>query len=561
MKNLVNAFPIPAIYWSTLVPYPYVNKLACGVLNNKNDVIAFVSKLKKLTKEKLKDSTDYFYYDVFVVNDKELLSSLYILNGNEYLVLLQEIKHYSEIWKKSLVIKTIISEIDNVLDYIHDDILIADKDGVILHTSSSFNRCYDVISQDIIGKTVYQMEAEGVFCPSVTAKVLKERKKVTMLQKNKFNRELVITAVPIFGQEGELDKVISFSRDITDYLHLKDQYSKLEGKIKCYLAEIEELKSKNLDFPNVIGRSQSLKEILKLINKVAYTDTNILLTGETGVGKNMFAKIIHSRSSRATGSFIDINCGAIPENLLESELFGYEGGAFSGAKSEGKVGLIELAQGGTLFLDEIAELPYSLQIKLLKVLEEKAFIRIGGTKKIKVNFRLVSATNQDLKTMVKDKLFRDDLYYRLNVVSINIPPLRERKDDIFPLIMHFVEVINKLHNKNKSLSPSTLDLLTSYDWPGNIRELENAIERLILTTEDDLIAEEQLPANIKSENHTLLKTKGSLEEILQKTEENMVIEAYNKHRTTVAVAKALGISQPTAARKIKKYCRQVFKTE
>mgnify|MGYP001236400636 CR=1 FL=1 len=558
MKNVLNSLPFPAIYWSALEPGPCLNKPAYAILNSNDIVAAFVDKLKEQVNKEAEENDTFFTCKIITINGRELLTSLYKINKNEYLALLQDIEQYGDVWKNSLIIKSIIREHYNVLDDIHDAVVVADKDGVILHASESFSRWSGVDGQDIIGKNVYQMEAEGVFIPSATARVIKEKRKVTILQRNKFNRELVVTAVPVFGKDGEIDKIVSFSRDITDFLQLKDQYAILEGKIKRYQAEIDELKSKNLDFPNVIGRSQPIQELLKQINKVASTDASILLTGETGVGKSMFAKIIHSRSSRSKGPFIDINCGAIPENLLESELFGYESGAFTGAKSKGKIGLIELAQDGTLFLDEIAELPYNLQAKLLKVLEEKTFIRLGGTNKIKINFRLISATNQNIKDMISKKLFREDLYYRLNVVSMNIPPLRERRDDLFPMIMHFVEAFNKLYDKAKSLSPSVLDLLLAYDWPGNVRELENVIERLIVTTEGDLITEEQLPANIKNGSTRLFNTGGTLREVLQNTEKYMVVEAYNRYKTTVAVAKALGISQPSAARKIKKYCTQLF---
>jgi transcriptional regulator with PAS, ATPase and Fis domain len=273
-----------------------------------------------------------------------------------------------------------------------------------------------------------------------------------------------------------------------------------------------------------------------------------------GVCKTLFARIIHSRSKRSNGPLIEVNCGAIPDNLLESELFGYESGAFTGARREGKIGLIALAQNGTLFLDEISELPFNLQVKLLRVIQDKTITKLGGTKPVKVDFHLITATNRDLKALIEKEAFREDLFYRLNVMAIRIPPLRDRKDDIFPLSLHFSKALNTKYGMNKSLAPSTIDRLTSYDWPGNIRELENAIERAVLTSDQKVVSEEFLPENIKLAQKLPLHIDGcGLRDALENVEREIILEAHGRYGTTVAVAKALGISQATAARKIKKY--------
>mgnify|MGYP000881670500 CR=1 FL=1 len=446
--------------------------------------------------------------------------------------------------------------LDVILDAIHEDILITDGKGKILNVSRSFENVYGVTGKAIIGKTVYEMEKEGIFKPSVIAKVLEKKEKVTMRQKNILGRDLVVTATPVTNQSGEIIKVVSFTRDLTDYLNLQEQYSALESKMEQYTAEIEELRSRSLDIEGIIGKSNASQDILKTISRISRFDANVLLTGESGVGKTKFAKLIHSKSNRAKGPFIEINCGAIPENLLESEFFGYERGSFTGANREGKIGLIELAQNGTLLLDEISELSLNMQVKILKVIQDKTITRVGGSKEIQVDFRLIAATNKNLQRMIKENLFREDLYYRLNVIPIHIPPLRERREDIIPLAAYFLEQFNKSYRLDKVISREVYDIFMNYSWPGNIRDIENTIERLVLTSEADMITKEQLPgyiieADSSGKNINELKLKYAVEEV----EKRLVTSAYKRYRTTTGVAEALGISQPTAVRKIQKYCR------
>lgn len=446
----------------------------------------------------------------------------------------------------------IYRENDSLFEYILDDILIADGQGVILWVSPSFKRNYGVTENEILGKTVFEMEEQKIFYPSITAMVLKKRSKITFLQYNRKGRKIIVTAVPIF-KEKEIERVVSFSWDVNDYLALKEQYEKIENMRNRYSSEIRKYREKEMCVPGIIAKSPQMKNVLRLAMKVAAVETNVLITGESGVGKNLIARMIHQNSSRRENPFIEINCGAIPENLLESELFGYEPGAFTGANREGKIGMVELAQEGTLFLDEIGELPLNLQVKLLKVIQEKNITKIGGTKPVKVDFRLIAATNQDLESLVKVGRFRQDLFYRLNVVPIHIPPLRERPEDIFSLIIHFLEQANKQYRKHKTFSNNAINILMSYTWPGNVRELQNLVERLVITSDEDHISEDSLPDNVK-----VLPTIGvdeglTLKKALELLEKQMVQEAYDRYKSTVGVAKALGISQPSAARKLKKY--------
>ena len=324
-----------------------------------------------------------------------------------------------------------------------------------------------------------------------------------------------------------------------------------------YTAEIEELRSKSLDIEGIVGKSSASQDILRTISRISRFDANVLLTGESGVGKTKFAKLIHGKSKRARGPFIEI----IPENLLESEFFGYERGSFTGANKEGKIGLIELAQNGTLLLDEISELSLNMQVKILKVIQDKTITRVGGAKEIQVDFRLIAATNKNLQTLIKENLFREDLYYRLNVITINMPPLRERREDIVPMAAYFLDKFNNSYQLDKVISREVYDIFMNYSWPGNIRDLENTIERLVLTSEEDIITKKQLPSNIEIEADLSVKNinESKLKDAVEEVEKRLITNAYQRYKTTIGVAEALGISQPTAVRKIQKFCKNLEK--
>lgn len=304
-----------------------------------------------------------------------------------------------------------------------------------------------------------------------------------------------------------------------------------------------------------IFHSEKMQELMKLVIHIAAVDTTVLIQGESGVGKELIADILHSCSMRKNGPFIKINCAAIPANLLESELFGYEPGAFTGANRKGKAGMFELASGGVLFLDEIGDMPWELQVKLLRAIQEMEITRVGGTQPIKIDLRILAAANCSLKEMVVSDRFRKDLYYRLNVVPLFIPPLRDRPEEILALVKHFVEFYNQKHKLQKRLSTDVLQCFMQYNWPGNVRELENLIERLIVTTNHDTITisdlsawSELITAQKEFESELIL-----LQKALENTERKMLQKAFSIHNSTYAVARALGISQPTVVRKTAKY--------
>jgi len=316
--------------------------------------------------------------------------------------------------------------------------------------------------------------------------------------------------------------------------------------------------SKTLAPKQFIVHSGCMKELTKMAIRVAKVDSTVLIQGESGVGKELIADVIHAHGVRNKGPLIKINCGAIPENLLESEFFGYEPGAFSGASRKGKIGLFELANGGILFLDEIGDMPLNLQVKLLRVLQDKEITRVGGIRPIKVNIRILTGTNRNLGEMINNRQFRQDLYYRLNVVPIHVPALRERREDIPVLTNYFLEYFNNKYltsSTSKQLAPEVVDCFMKHDWPGNVRELENLMERLIVTTAQPYISVNDLPPWLDKSHssYTGDSESISLRCAVEDTERKLLQYAFSRYKSTYEVARVLEINQSTVVRKAAKY--------
>lgn len=438
-----------------------------------------------------------------------------------------------------------------ILDGISDAVFIDNGEGRCLWCNSTCEDLYDISVSDIRGKSVDELEKKGIFTPSVTRRVLDEKREITILHENKYGKKLLTTGTPIFDDTGKISLILTTSRDITR-LTEDEEKSKSASNTMISMSAITNTYSPD---SGIIVNSTPMRNVMMLTKRLASVNSTVLITGESGVGKGMIAKILHEEGNRCDKPFVTVNCGAIPENLIESELFGYVAGAFTGSRAEGKQGLFEVAQNGTIFLDEISELPLNLQVKLLRVIQEREITPVGGIKPIPINVRIVSATNKNLMELVREGKFREDLYYRLNVVPINVPPLRDRPEDILPLIQTNLAKYNEHLHESKTISSEVLAVLLKYQWPGNIRELQNIIERLIITTNEDVITEENLPIFIKQEAETNanMNTDLSLSAAMAKAEKDILQEALSNYKSTRAMAKVLQVSQPTIVRKLHKY--------
>lgn len=448
--------------------------------------------------------------------------------------------------------KQAYEELKLILDLSFDQITIADGNAIFTKVSKSCEPYFGIEEKDLIGTSAFELEKVGVFDTSVTAEVVRRGEKLTLIQKTGANKTLMVTGIPIFDEKGKITKIINISKDITESQMLGQQLKDVQDELQWFQ---KELNKRQIIYNSQISyKSPSMNRIIDLIYHISDMDATVLLLGETGVGKGYISKLIHETSTRRNEPFIPINCGAIPENLLESELFGYEDGAFTGAAKGGKKGLFEIAGKGTIFLDEIGDMPMNLQVKFLHVLDGKKVFRVGGEKPIKVNGRIIAATNKDLKKLIEEGKFREDLYYRLNIVPIKIPPLRERKEDIPALLKMFLDNFNKEHGNNKTISEDAYNMLIDYDYFGNIRELENIVERLVITTPGNVVEEIQiieiLEPNKKdySKNDEIIPLKQAVEEL----EREILITAFDKFKTTRKVAEALEIDQSTVVKKAKK---------
>ncbi len=440
-----------------------------------------------------------------------------------------------------------------ILDTTFDEITIADENGKFLHVSSSCENNFARKIDKILGKTCYELEGEGVFSRSVTKSVLESHETTTIIQNTSGGKRLIVTGIPMFDDEKKLTGVVNISRDVTEVDRLNNKIKETQNLLGWYSEELK--KRSGVERSEVVANSASMKIILDTVKQIADLDTTVLLTGDTGVGKGYISRVIHDIGSRHKEPFIQINCGAIPENLLESELFGYEKGAFTGANKNGKMGYFEVAQGGTILLDEIGEMPLKLQVKLLTVLEEKEAFRVGGLKPFKVKARIIAATNKDLRKLSEEGSFRKDLYYRLNIIPIYIPALKERPEDILILTKNFLNKFNEKYKTSKELSQEAYDALMHHDWPGNTRELENVVERLVISVDNPIIdishIENILPVN---NNFKLtIEEVVPLKKALNELEEKLLLKAYKEYKTSRRMAEVLEIDQSTVVRKLKKY--------
>lgn len=473
----------------------------------------------------------------------------------------QDISDLEQLSSELQSVKTLNEELESIFRSSYDEIYVTDGQGITIKVSDSVIKNCGVPAEFFIGRSVEELEAEGLFIPSGAKRALETKQTATVKSVTNIGKTIMTTATPVLGSDGEVLRVICNVRDFTELSNLKKRLEETENMAQNYRLELARRDTKRAKLDGIIGVSAQIEAVKKMICKVADLDSNILITGESGAGKGVVARAIHSSGRRSAKPFIAVNCCAIPDNLIESEFFGYEPGAFTGAGREGKKGLVELADGGTLFLDEIAEMPANLQVKLLAFLQEKKFLRVGGSKEQMVDVRIIAATNKDLRELLNTGKLREDLYYRLNVIPIHIPPLRMRRDDIRPFIEYKLAKLNELFHTHKVLKPETMRILCSNNWPGNVRELENVLERMVVTSDTYEMGPESLPDYIYREGDGESARKPvvvtdicSIEAAVNEVEKQLLEKARYRFRTTTKMAEALGVNQSTIVRKMQRHC-------
>ena len=443
-------------------------------------------------------------------------------------------------------------ELQGILDCIDAGIYIVDDKKRIVMINKNAREKLSTDPDFVIGKPLTDLVKMGIFPAEeiVTLPVFETKKPNTIIRASK--NHAIATALPQLDGD-KVVRVIETDQVLNELINIK---STIEEEIELnekYKSELEYFRNKEMSAADeIIAESLAMKKLLTIAAKVATSDATLLLLGESGVGKEVMAKFIYKNSSRSDKPFIKLNCSALPENLLESELFGYEKGSFTGASSKGKIGFFELADQGTLLLDEIDTLPLHLQPKLLRVLQEGEIIRIGGTKSIKVDVRLIAATNSNLAQAVAEGRFRQDLYYRLNVIPLDIPPLRDRTADIMPLAGHFIEKLNEKYHKYKHINYTCGPVLSGRTWPGNVRQLENLMERVYLSTDAIFITAAHLEPYL-FEEMPLDPSGKSLKDIVGDYEKKYIEKVMGNYSSTQELANALQIDKSTLTRKIARY--------
>ena len=446
-----------------------------------------------------------------------------------------------------------INELKTLWEHSNDAFLILDSKATILYANPAIETVSGLGLKQIINKNIRDLLREKLINNSASLEAIKEKMTATRQIDTSPGNHIVSTASPVINAKGHLHRVVCNIRNTTllprtqkvfnDYA-VKMPVVEALGVPSCKVINIE-----NGDY-QLVFKSSKMQSLVELAICLGQVDSTVLIYGETGVGKELIARLIHERSMRAgSGKLVKLNCAAIPENLIESELFGHEPGAFTGALRNGKVGFIELAHGGTLFLDEISELSFGMQSKLLGVLQDREVFRIGGRKGNHVDLRIVAATNRDLEQMVKEGSFRKDLFYRLNVVPLQVPPLRERKSDIPVLVAYFHNRLENAYGFNKEISPGVINHLFWYPWPGNVRELESLVERLLITTSHKIIIPSCLPYPYATAVRSGVRT---LKDMVEQFELELVSEALEQYKTNIEAAEKLGISLSSLSRKLRK---------
>lgn len=448
-------------------------------------------------------------------------------------------------------------ELDAIINSTSDGLWVCDADSFVIHINPAAEKIHSIRAEEVIGRSMYDLVDEGFIDRSAVLEVIESKTTVSLLQRSG-NKKLRSTGTPVFDDSGELVRVVISTQDLTDMENLQRELEEQEAIKNQFRIQLQEIHQTDLETNNIIAKSSCMINAFRQALKASQVDSSVLVLGESGVGKGLFAELIHGNSGRSDKPLITVNCGSIPDSLVESELFGYEKGAFTGAAGS-KPGIFELADGGTLFLDEIAELPSASQVKLLRFLEDGKIMRLGSTTHKVVDVRIVAATHRDLESMVRSEKFRFDLYYRLNVIPIRIPPLRERRECLFPLIRHYIDYFAKKNSTPKTLSSSVSDALLAYSYPGNVRELMNICERIVAMSENSLIDVADLPSRVLQETETdtslgVVWTRGySLKHLMEDYEKKILSQAWQELPRQNEMASVLGMSEATLTRKLQRY--------
>lgn len=445
--------------------------------------------------------------------------------------------------------------VKNILDAMPSGVFISDISGRTLYINRVYEHLTGLSLAELQGKNVRSLVEEGIFDFVLNPEIVRTGKPVTHVQQLKNGKRLVLSGVPVFDTQGVLRLVVTFARDITLLSELQSQVDsqhKLIDQINDQLAHMAQENSP----PQLVYKSQLMRETTDLLERFAPTDVTVLIQGETGVGKEVFSHLVHRLSMRKDKVMLKVDCGGISETLTESELFGYMPGAFTGASSKGKAGYFELAEGGTIFLDEIGELPLTMQTRLLRFLQDGEIVRVGSSTPKKVNVRVIAATNRDLKECVEAGTFRRDLFYRLNVANLHIPPLRERAEDIRPLAEYFLRQYSAKYHKTMTFMNISLDMLEAYSWPGNVRELQNMIHSLAVSIKSQLISPADLPSQISGRSvmpysEDLYTASRPLREIMAEKERDFLLRAIEVHGSVQKVAELFKLNRSTIFRKLR----------
>ncbi len=468
------------------------------------------------------------------------------------IAIINDFTELERVYVELLKTKELTKELETIIETSSDGMLITDKDGTILRVNAALAQIFGSPVEAIIGSTISSYSTMFAKNPRKGVKELLQtakREATVAYPRLPDGRRLMVAANPIIGEGGAVSGFVIDIRDISLLLELEEKVDDLQ---QLYNYEV---KKRTASEGHVFADAKS-KRLLESTMRIAKVDSTVLITGESGVGKEVIAQLLYTAGERADKPFVKISCSAIPEQLLESELFGYEPGAFTGADKHGKRGLFEIANNGTLFLDEIGELPLALQAKLLRALQEQEIIRVGGVRPRKINVRIIAATNRDLSDMVAKKTFRLDLFYRLNVVPIHVPPLRERKDDIPVFLQFFLDKYNRKFKRSKSVSTPVIQKMLAYDWPGNIRELENFVERSIVTSAGENIEWVDItPPRARDTQQTDDGPRlfnGNYRELVADYERGLLQRALAQFGSTRKMAVALGLDQSTIVKKISK---------